>query len=1087
MTAPDGDQITVGSVAVEVVADAKRFARSLRRELQGAFQGIGKDLQRAVNKEMGGRGRNAGVQIRVRIDEEQAAREARRALTSVRRVFRDAGPVRMRVNINDAQAEKEGRRASRLATKAAGPIRLKVQVSDREAAGAGRKVKEEVQRRTRPIQIPVDVDRNSLARVLSTIAGLGRTALIASAGLAAIGAIGSGVSAALAGIAALGAGAIQILGQLGAVAISAAGALAAIPGALAIAGAGIGALVIGSSGLGAALKEAGKAAGGAGGAAVDMGRQMQRAARQVELAQRAVGDAARGVVLAERRLADAQRASRAAQEDLNRARKDAKERLEDLTLALAGARLDEEAAVIALRDAERELAGLLVAPLADPEAIERADLRYRQAQQTLAEVRERLEDLTEEQQEAAAAGVEGSDEVQAALERQRQAAFELEDAQYDLRRAQLRLEDAYYNLAEAQRDLADAQKAGAAGAGGAASAFSKLAPAAQELVRALLALKPAWDALRLDVQQALWEGVAAEITNLAESQLPVLREGLVEVASVINGIMRRGLRQLAAESSRIRLAEILDSAAASFQGLGRAVQPAIRALLDVSAVGARVLAELAGPAGNAITRFADRVSEMAATGELRQLILDGLGALRQLGAALVDIGGIIKGFFGAAAAAGGGGLFQFLDRLNELVNSTRGQNALTNLFTELGRIGDALMPVLLALGEGLAVVSRAIGDIAVGTAPQLADFLGLLADALASLAPGFIALGPSVVALGRALLPLGEILANLVVGIAPGVEAFLLALADGLDFLVPVASLVGEALGDLLVAVAPLLPILGAALANALTELAIIVDAVANGPLAILIDVVSELATTFATRMLPILIRLAEQLFPIFAEASTRILEAFEPLLPVFVDLAEVIANKLADAMPQLVDAFAQLAFALADMSVELVEALVEAFIQLAPQLPQLVDAGVALAIALADLVVAMIPLIPMLTRLLTWVMRLVTPQTLGALTVLIGLAAGSMRTLAAILPAVVAPLGSIATLLSGVDWGGIGSAIGGAFSAAWETVADFFSDVFLWFNNLPATIAVAVGNTVGTLRTKGRDLITGLLNGITSRWTAVR
>lgn len=926
-------------------------------------------------------------------------------------------------------------------TGVSGDVPLHPGVNRGEAARAGRQASRTAQAAAPAVELPVDIDRASLRRALSGLAGLGsrgrglRLNVGTPAGLAAIAAAASGASAALAGLASAGAALIPILGQMVAVAFTAAGALAAIPGALAVASAAVGTLVIGSLGLGEALKTAGQAADEGGLAAARLGRRVQRAARQVELA--------------ERRVTDAQRAARQAQEDLNRARADARENLEDLALSLARARLDEEAAVLAVAEAQQELA----AARADPEStvldIRRADLAYRQSVQTLAEVREHLGDVSAEQAEASRRGVEGSEQVQTALQAQSDAHLAVEDATHDLRAA--------------QQDLALAQQQTTTATGNAQTAMAKLSPAAQALVRTLLGLRATWDQLRMAIQERLFTGVAAAIQRLATVSLPTLRTGLVGIAAAINGVLLGALAQLSTQAAQLQLASIFDSTRRSVDGLSEAVRPLLQALLDVAAVGADVVADLTGPLGQLLTDFSARLSEMAASGALRQLILDGLDALATLGRALLDIGGIIRGVFEAAGAAGGGGIFGFLERLNDLVNSLAGQRALGQFFAELGRIGTALQPVLLALGRGLGVVAGAIGDIAVQTAPFLTQFLGLLADALASLAPGFIALGPAVVALGQALLPLATILADLVVGLAPGVATFLTALGDGLRLLAPAAGLVGQALTQVLEAVAPLLPLLGAALANALSVVATILAGLVNGPGAAFIEVLARIFTQLQSALTPVFTQLAQSLLPVFAQAGERIVAAFEPLIPVIGQVATLFATRLAAALPGLVTAFGDLVLAFADMAGPIGQALLDLLIGLVPELPKLVDAGLALALALTDVLTALVPLLPDLTELLTLVLGLVTPSVLAALITLLRLSASSLQAMASGAAAIVGPFRR-------------GAEAVGRFRSS---VSDRFRSVVRLVRGLPGRILRAIGNIGGLLWRAGRDLIGGLVDGI--------
>ena len=228
----------------------------------------------------------------------------------------------------------------------------------------------------------------------------------------------------------------------------------------------------------------------------------------------AVVDRLRQVALAERRAADANREVLATQLALTRARKDAAERIQDLTRNLAGARLDEGDAIQAVADARRDLDRAQEG--GNPDQILRAQRAYTRTQQTLEDVRDRVQDLEEEQADAARKGVEGSDEVQAALERQRKAVEGVKDAQYELRKAQ----------------------APPSGGGGAAAEVTKLAASAATAVAVIKGLKPAFEDLRLDVQQRLFAGVGAEIQSLSDAWMPTLHTRLGSMADMFNGLFK---------------------------------------------------------------------------------------------------------------------------------------------------------------------------------------------------------------------------------------------------------------------------------------------------------------------------------------------------------------------------------------------------------------------------------------------------------------------------------------------------------------------------------------------------------------------
>lgn len=773
--------------------------------------------------------------------------------------------------------------------------------------------------------ISKDVDRHShkikssLSSAFSAIGGalkaVGTVVLLITKLVALAGAAGV-VSAALAGLASAVGGGIQSLIGLVQVATQAAGALLLIPGALGILASAIATLKIGFSGIGAAFKEAGQSAGGG--------------AAQIEGA--------------ERRIALAQREAKAAQEALTRARREAQENIEDLARALNGARLDEEGAVIALEDAQRAL--VAAQRSGDPDAIRRADLAYRQAQQSLEDVRDRVGDLAEESEDANKKGVEGSDAVQAALQRQADATYE----------------------------LAQAQKTATASAGGMASAMSKLAPNAQSFVRALIALKPAFNDLRLSVQNALFADLGTEITRLANSELPVLKKGLTDIATEMNTGIIAAFRELGSEASRADFASIFASAATVIHNLSGAVRPLIQALRDIVTVSAQSVAALTGGLSGWAEKFANKIHEMRASGELKALIDDGIAALKTLFGLLKDVLGIFGGL--AKAAGSSDGLFSFFDRLNKLVNSSTGQESLSKIFASLGEIGEALLPVLSALAVALVPVAKGIAAIAVAFAPTLVKLATQLGDALASLAPAIIALAPSVGSLGNALAPLAKILVSLVVGAAPGIKALMDGLAKGLEALVPVAPIVGQALGaiaqvlgDLIAAAGPVLALILRDLAHLLVGLGAILSP--------LIQVFGEMVSVIADALIPVFNEISTTMLPLIIQLGKDFAESFKPLIPVIAELAKILAAKFLQQLPKMVEFFNKLAPLILDVGAALAEFFLAALEELIPILPDLIDSFFEMVDAVREILLAVLPVIPSFIRLLNAVLPLITNHKL--------------------------------------------------------------------------------------------------------------
>jgi hypothetical protein len=570
MTGPVGAE--VGTAYVSVIASARGLAKVLRGELEREIKSSG--LDRVIEQAFG----NRTVKIPV-----QPVLEAlnTRPLTA---------PVD--VNVDTSGLHR----------------RLQVAV-DRAAAGVDADVK-----------VNVDVDRSGgigdlpgkLSTITSALQGAAGTAVqfggsLAGAASAASGPVGTAVGVAVSlGAAIAGIGAAATIGVPALTAL--AGAAASIPGALAGAAAAFGALSLGFKGISDAFKPASGGGGGGGGEdPASRARRIAGAERAVEAARRGIAAANRGLESSQRNLADAEtavtaavRRSLTAQAAVNRARVEAREDLDDLGRSLRGARLDEESATLAVVEAERELnAARETGNIPD---IQRADLAYRQAQLTLENAKDTTQDLGQEQTRAAKLGVEGSEKVQSALRDQVEAQQAVRDAQegvLDAQNSVLSANDAvtasYDGLKSAQDALAEAQKRTASGGGAAAAAMVRLAPAAQRFVDAIKALKPAFEALRLDVQERLFAGLDKTVTNLGNAWIPALRVTLGRYADTFNSFFRNlgssltqpkfiSDIQAGAEGARRGIAKIGDSITSSlvpaFGALSRAAGPFLEAFGD---------------------------------------------------------------------------------------------------------------------------------------------------------------------------------------------------------------------------------------------------------------------------------------------------------------------------------------------------------------------------------------------------------------------------------------------------------------------------------------------------------------------------
>ncbi len=435
--------------------------------------------------------------------------------------------------------------------------------------------------------------------------------------------------------------------------------VALLPSAGVAAAGGIGALAIASGGLAASLKQT------AGGGAA----------------------AASSIAAAERRIAVAQREGREAQESLNDARKTAAERLDDMTRSLARAMLDEEEAVDAVADAQRRLRDARRS--GDRNERDDADRAYRSSLLTLDEVRERLEDLKTEQTEASAVGVEGSDEVQQALQRQADAARELKDA----------------------TDAMNAAKSGGGGTDAAAVAYARLSGAGRDLVDVIRALRPEWRAVQQTIQEATFAGVAGDVKALSGVYLPIMRTQLAAIGAGWNVAMR-GSAQLAATNDFARDVNLsLGHMALMWLAVGRAWAPFLSGFRHIMAVGSTFLPGFGQGVLNVAQAF-DRWADAArSSGRMQTWISQGIAALVQLWAVAKNVGSAIMGI--VRAGGDGGAALAWLvtgtAAMAAWINSAEGQERLGQIFAFLRDILTQLAPALVGVGSAVDPLTGSVG------------------------------------------------------------------------------------------------------------------------------------------------------------------------------------------------------------------------------------------------------------------------------------------------------------------------------------------------------------------------------------------
>lgn len=607
-------------------------------------------------------------------------------------------------------------------------------------------------------------------------------------------------------------------------------------------------------------------------------------------------------------------------------------------------------------------------------------------------------------------------------------------------------------------------------------AVSKLSPAASAAAFELNNLKNPIDALKRSVQDAFFAPLQGQLTAIADMFTRVkVADDVLRLAGAFGDAARQVAEFAASSRAMHSLTAILNSTTGLVKGLTPGIQPLLLGFTRLAAVGARFIADMGPGMGQLAARFGDFLTAAVESGRAWGWMNNALAVIKQLGAILADLGGIVKAVFTAMETAGGGALGvigQLLDGMNKWINSAKGQDVLVAVFTALNQIGAAFLPVIRALASGIGTLAPVIAQLATAIGPILAGAINAVAPALAALGPGLLtvfgALGQAVKVLAPSLVPLGEALSAIMAAAAPLIPivaqfavTIAIALAGALQTLMPYLVEAVRALGPGLTAVIQAVGQAVAALAPALIPLA---KAFSDVLIAVapLLPLIAKLAADAIERLAPVL--------PGLAAAFVKILEALGPLLPVLAEVAAVVAVELTRAIEKI-----------APYLPDLVKSFGDLLIALVPLIPEILN-----------LVIELSPLIPVVTdviKLLTRFVDEVMPKIVNGL-----------RLMSDTIGEKVAEFKKW--------WDGFYKDAEHAISQVGEKMEDFgrwlndlgvkvgkfkdsaiqkFNDFVSWVKGLPEAISSAVGNVGSTLWNAGRDLITGFWNGMAGQFNDLK
>lgn len=541
---------------------------------------------------------------------------------------------------------------------------------------------------------------------------------------------------------------------------------------------------------------------------------------------------------AEWNLKQAQQQAIQTQEALNQARVAAAQNIKDLALAMSGAKLNVEEAQLAVKDADAAWRAAFAT--GNQDQIYRTNLALREAQQRLAEAQNSSDKTAAQKADADARGVEGSQQVQQALQAQANALHAVE---------------------QAQQALTQAQHAGGGAASALATAMAALAPSARAVVQEIQRLKPELHDIQQTVQQRMFAGLAGDLDNLAHAWLPGAKAGLAGLADQFNLLFRGVAQGLATPAFTGALTTVFKSFTAVLHDFASLAPAGVSAFGHLAAAASPFLESLGKGAASGLSRMLDGINKLATNGGLQKFFATASQAMSAFGGLLHDVASIIGSVFQAINSAGGpamGVLGTVIHQLAEFFKSADGMKALSALFktvgTVLGILGDAFGAILPVLGQ----VVTSLGDV---------------------LGPALATLAPPVMNLIKVIMPLVGTIAD---ALLPIITALAPALADIVTAATPIVGMLGGAVGEAVKAVVPIIAelakVLGQILAQALTALQ---------PL-------------FA-KLLPVLIELVKAVVPAVIPVVKLVGQVFAALMPILTPLISLLADILAPVLKLLV------------------------------------------------------------------------------------------------------------------------------------------------------------------------------------------
>ncbi|WP_369186487.1 hypothetical protein [Streptomyces sp. R08] len=468
--------------------------------------------------------------------------------------------------------------------------------------------------------------------------------------------------------------------------------------------------------------------------------------------------------------------------------------------------------------------------------------------------------------------------------------------------------------------------------GGMAVGLGVSVAALKDFNKVIPEVKTALSGLQDTISENFWAKAAEPIRAVVDDLLPKFRDGVSKTATELGSFFGSFATNLGTSLSPA-LTQMFTDLSASISIATDGTDTFASIIATLGRVGTSYLPDLASWFVKISENFDAWLSKKGDNG-LKDMIDEGIQALKDLGSIVVDIGGIFAGVARAAEEAGGstlGSLADMLDQIHQKIDSSGVQDAMRMLFHSAHEAMDELT---LSAGTQMKGFLSTFVGLLTAVLPQVGNIIGTalggIADALNQPAvttgvhalfdgmqAGVEGLLPALAPLGQALGALMQVVGALVAQLGPLLAAALGPLASAFatlaPMIIPIIELLGGALTQAFQQLAPIIqqmvPLVGQMLGAAFQFLATLLPPIAAIFTQIL-QAVMPLAQTLMSALAPILPVLSAALQqvltalqPIIAVALQIITAVIQPLLPMLSEVIQSVLPPLADAIQRLLEA----------------------------------------------------------------------------------------------------------------------------------------------------------------------------------------